>query len=65
MCVQGLLERKDYNKIGMMRTMYEVRWYEFNLTEQCSRKFFTALGAEIFKLYLECVKGAIAKIYEL
>lgn len=48
-----------------MRHNYEVRWYEFNLTEKRSRKFFTEIGAELYKLYLGHFKGAIAKIYEI
>lgn len=48
-----------------MRWNYEVRWYEFNLTERRSRKFFTELGAKLYKLYLEHFEGAVAKIYEI
>jgi hypothetical protein len=48
-----------------MRWNYEVRWYEFNLTERRSRKFFTELGAGLYKWYLGYCKGAIAKIYEI
>lgn len=48
-----------------MNWKYEVRWYEFNLTEMQSRKFFTALGAEIYQWYLLHFCGAVAKIYEL
>ena len=48
-----------------MRYNYELRWYEFNLTEMQSRKFFTEIGAELFKWYLGYFEGAIAKIYEI
>ena len=48
-----------------MRYNYELRWYEFNLTHQQSRKFFTELGAKLYKLYLEHFEGAVVKIYEI
>jgi hypothetical protein len=46
-----------------MRREYEVKWYEFNLTEPKSRKFFTEFGAILFKSWIELTQGAIAKIY--
>lgn len=48
-----------------IRFRYEVRWYEFNLTERKSRKFFTELGAKFFAWYMETYEGAVTKIYEL
>ena len=48
-----------------MKWRYEVRWYEFNLTEMQSRKFFTEIGAKIYRWYLLHSEGLIAKIYEL
>ena len=48
-----------------MRKCYELRWYEFNLTEMQSRKFFTEIGAKLYKLYLEHFIGAVVKIYEI
>lgn len=36
-----------------MKRKYEVRWYEYNLTEERSRKFFTRWRAIIFMAYLE------------
>lgn len=48
-----------------MNWKYEVRWYEFNLTEMQSRKFLTEFGARTYKWYLEAYEGAIVKIYEL
>ena len=48
-----------------MRYNYELRWYEFNLTEMQSRKFFTEIGAKLYKLYLEHFEGAVVKIYEI
>lgn len=64
MRIQDELERQINNKVSM-RYKYEVRWYEFNLTEQQSRKFFTEIGAEIYQWYLLHFRGAIAKIYEI
>jgi hypothetical protein len=48
-----------------MKRRFEVRWYELNLTERKSRKFFTELGAEIFKWYLGRRCDAYAKVYEI
>lgn len=48
-----------------MKRKYEVRWYERNLTHEKSRKFFTEIGAVIYKWYLEKYCYAYAKIYEL
>ena len=64
MQVQTLRKETNNYKISMRR-YYEVRWYEFNLTEMRSRKFFTEIGAELYKWYLEHYEGAIAKIYEI
>lgn len=44
---------------------YEVRWYELNLTQRKCRKFFTEIGAVIYRWYLEKKCYAYAKIYEL
>lgn len=48
-----------------MKHKYEVRWYEFNLTQRMYRKFFTEIGAVVFKWYLERFCDAYAKIYEI
>ena len=48
-----------------MRWNYEVRWYEFNLTEMQSCKLFTEIGARLFAWYVETFEGAITKIYEI
>lgn len=48
-----------------MRWNYEVRWYEFNMTERRSRKFVTETGASLFAWYLGFFFGAITKIYEI
>lgn len=48
-----------------MKRKYEVRWYEHNLTQPRSRKFFTEIGARIFAWYVETFEGAITKIYNI
>ena len=48
-----------------IRFNYEVRWYEFNLTEMRKRRFFTETGAYLFRFYLEHWHGAVAKIYPI
>ena len=47
----------------MMKRKYEVRWYECNLTEERSRKFFTHWGAIIFMAYLEAYENVEPVIY--
>ena len=46
----------------MMKRKYEVRWYEYNLTEE-RRKFFTHWGAIIFMAYLEAYENVEPVIY--
>lgn len=48
-----------------MKKRFEVRWYELDLPKRKSRKFFTELGAEIFKWYLGSRCYAYAKIYTI
>lgn len=48
-----------------MKRKYEVRWYECNLTEERSLKFFTAIGAAMFAAYLEVYENVKPKILEL
>lgn len=48
-----------------MKRKYEVRWYEFNLTQPRSRKFFTHWGAMIFMAYLEAYENAEPVIYKI
>ena len=48
-----------------MKRKYEVRWYECNLTEERSRKFFTEIGAAMFAAYLEVYENVKPKINEL
>lgn len=48
-----------------MKRKQEVRWYECNLTQEKSRKFFTETGASLFAWYLEHFQGAKAKIYAI
>jgi hypothetical protein len=35
-----------------MKKMYQVRWYEYNLTNERHRNFFTEIGAQVFRLWL-------------
>lgn len=37
----------------MKRRKYEVEWYECNLTERRSRKFFTEVAANFFAWWIE------------
>lgn len=46
----------------MMKRNYRVYWYECNLTNKKSRKFFTELGAIIYIWYLERVWNTYAKL---
>ena len=48
-----------------LRFNYEVRWYEFNLTERRSRRFITETGALLYCFWLEHWHGAVAKIYPI
>ena len=48
-----------------MKRKFKVRWYEYNLTQEKVRKFFTHWGAIIFMAYLEAyenVKPSISRI---
>lgn len=47
-----------------MKRKYEVRWYEYNLTKEKRRKFFTHWGAIIFAAYIEAYEYAKPEIYE-
>lgn len=46
-----------------MKRKYEVRWYELNLTQPRSRKFFTKKGALLFMCYLETFEHVQPVIY--
>lgn len=45
-----------------MKKKYEVRWYEYELTQEKSRKFFTEKGASLFAWYIGYSQGATARI---
>lgn len=47
-----------------MKRKYEVRWYEYNLTNEKCRKFFTKVGAIFLASYLEAYESVKPKIYE-
>ena len=53
----------DYSRFK--ETKEEVRWYEYNLTEEKRRKFFTHWGAMIFIAYLEAYENAEPVIYKI
>lgn len=46
-----------------MKRRYEVRWYEYNMTQPMRRKFFTEMGARIFMCYQWCRNNIDARIY--
>lgn len=48
-----------------MKRKFEVRWYEFNLTEYMRRKFFTKIGAVIYASCLKVYDDVEPKIYDL
>ena len=37
----------------MMKKKYEVRWYEFDLTNEIRRKFFTEVAANFYAWWIE------------
>lgn len=45
------------------RVTFEVRWYRYNLTEPACRKFFTEVGARLYRWYLKRRYDEDAKIY--
>ena len=47
-----------------MRYNYQVRWYEYNLTQPRSRNFFTEIGAPAFRLYKKFVTKEKTILYE-
>lgn len=47
-----------------MKRKYQVRWYEYNLTQPRSRNFFTEIGAQIFSLCLFIFRKEKSIIYE-
>ena len=47
-----------------MKFKFIVKWYDFNLTELQSRKFFTETGASLFIWYLNHYYDVTAKMYK-
>ena len=43
---------------------YVVKWYDCNLTERMSRKFFTEAAANLFAWYIEYTENVTTKIYQ-
>jgi hypothetical protein len=48
-----------------MKKKYEVRWYEYNLTQEKVCKFFTEWGAVAFASYIEAYECAKPRITRL
>ena len=47
-----------------MKKKFEVRWYEFNLTNERTVSFYTEIAACLFYLWLRFVKKEKPTIYE-
>lgn len=47
-----------------MKRNYEVRWYEYNLTQESRRKFFTEVGANFFAWWMEFKYDVKTMIYK-
>lgn len=47
-----------------IRRRYEVRWYEYNLTQERRRKFFTEIGATLYHVWLYFIHGITSHVYE-
>lgn len=47
-----------------MNKRYQVRWYEYNLTQPRCRNFFTEIGAQLFRLYKKLVTKEKTILYE-
>lgn len=45
-----------------MERKYIVRWYEYNLTRERNRKFFTEAGASFFAWYISYRENTKARI---
>ena len=48
-----------------MKRKYIVRWYEYNLTQQHNKRFFTLTCALLFQVYLRYIRKAFSKLYEI
>lgn len=46
-----------------MKRKFEVRWYEYNLTQEKSKRFFTEPAALLYAWYIEFKHGVITRIY--
>lgn len=49
-----------------MKKKYQLKWYSYGLTQECSRNFFTLIGAYIYACYItktQCTKITISEIY--
>lgn len=48
-----------------MKRKYEVRWYEYDLTQQKNCKFYTEKAARFYAKWLEKKFNVKPKIYEV
>ena len=48
-----------------MKRRWIVRWYEFNLTEEKSRKFFTEGIANLYAFWLEFKYDIKTRVYKI
>lgn len=48
-----------------MTRKYIVRWYDYNLTQQQNKRFFTLTCALVFQVYLRYVRQTFSKLYEI
>jgi hypothetical protein len=60
-----LVKWKENNNKNSMRKKYIVRWYEYNLTHEKNRRFFTLTCALIYQWYLKYIRGNYSKLYEI
>ena len=48
-----------------MKRKYKVEWYEYELTQERWKRFFTYVGASLFAWYLMHFEGVIARIHKI
>jgi hypothetical protein len=46
-----------------MKREYEIRWYEYELTKPCRKKFLTRAGATLYAIYISKKQNAKVLIY--
>lgn len=45
-----------------MKRKYKVEWYEYELTQERWKRFFTKIGAVVFAAYLEAFRDVTPRI---